>query len=163
MNQLDGGNLMIKNYLHLNIKIMMVQSLLLISVAVNDKASDLGKEQQITRLNFICPRERLLENHEKIVSFEKVWISCSQPRTYNKIEDFTNIEDSSPKFGTNLVWRDLVIMTSLGWQEGRGRNIINPSTVIKGGKNWPVNLEKIFENITIHQYIITPYDKTRVL
>ncbi|CAB4382240.1 unnamed protein product [Rhizophagus irregularis] len=35
-------------------------------------------------------------------------------------------------------------MTSLGWQEGRG------STVIKGGKNWPVNLEKIFENITIH-------------
>ncbi|CAB5359118.1 unnamed protein product [Rhizophagus irregularis] len=23
-------------------------------------------------------------------------------------------------------------------------------TVIKGGKNWPVNLEKIFENITIH-------------
>ncbi|PKC67380.1 hypothetical protein RhiirA1_418251 [Rhizophagus irregularis] len=36
MNQLDGGNLMIKNYLHRNIKIMMV---LLISVAVNDKAS----------------------------------------------------------------------------------------------------------------------------
>ncbi|UZN98941.1 uncharacterized protein OCT59_000224 [Rhizophagus irregularis] len=130
----------------------MVQSLLLISVAVNDKAS----------------YSTLLENHEKIVSFEKVWISCSQPRTYNKIEDFTNIEDSSPKFGTLDKFCYFVLLYEEFGMERSGdydvsRMARGSRTVIKGGKNWPVNLEKIFENITIHQYIITPYDKTRVL
>ncbi|CAB5372521.1 unnamed protein product [Rhizophagus irregularis] len=127
----------------------MVQCLLLISVAVNDKVS----YSTLIAHGFVMDVLAILEkSNEKIFSFEKVWISCSQPRTYNKIEDFTNIEDSSPKFGTFCYF--VLLYEEFGMERFGDYDVSRMArgsrTVIKGGKNWPVNLEKIFENITIH-------------